>query len=121
MPDVLAARLGKTVSPFAFGVMQFGGKADAAQSEAMYLACRAAGITMFDAAYVYTEGRAETLLGQFAESERDDVILISKCAHQPRLEFVVAEDLTIRRLRFTDTVKQELDSGHEDPVVHPDR
>lgn len=37
-----------------------------------------------------------------------------------RLEFVVAEDLTIKRLRFTDTVKQELDSGHEDPVVQFD-
>lgn len=37
-----------------------------------------------------------------------------------RLEFVVAEDLTIKRLRFTDTVKQEIDSGHEDPTVQFD-
>ena len=37
-----------------------------------------------------------------------------------RLEFVVAEDLTVKRLRFTDTVKQELDNGHEDPAVQFD-
>lgn len=33
-----------------------------------------------------------------------------------RLEFVVGEDLAIKRLRFTDTVKQELDSNYDDPV-----
>ncbi len=37
-----------------------------------------------------------------------------------RLEFVVGEDLAIKRLRFTDTLKQELDSGHEDPMVQFD-
>ena len=37
-----------------------------------------------------------------------------------RLEFVVGEDLTVKRLRFTDTVKEELDSGHEDPAVQFD-
>jgi len=37
-----------------------------------------------------------------------------------RLEFIVGEDLTVKRLRFTDTLKQELDSGHEDPAVQFD-
>ncbi len=37
-----------------------------------------------------------------------------------RLEFVLGEDLTVKRLRFTDTVKQELDTGHEDPAVQFD-
>ncbi len=37
-----------------------------------------------------------------------------------RLEFIVGEDLAIKRLRFTDTVKQELDSGHEDPAMQFD-
>ncbi len=75
----LAVKLGKAVSPLAFGVMQFGGKADAAASAGLYARARDAGINMFDAAWVYTEGRAETLLGEFAAAERDEVVLISKC------------------------------------------
>ena len=79
----LTTRLGKHASPLAFGVMQFGGKADAAQSRQLFDACRDAGITIFDAAWIYTDGAAETLLGEFARSERDDLILISKCAYEP--------------------------------------
>lgn len=98
----LSALLGKPASPLGFGVMQFGGKADAQQSRALYDRCRAAGITLFDAAWVYTEGKAETLLGEFAEAERDEVILISKCGYEPGqsgddLKAQVAESL--RRLR----------------------
>lgn len=37
-----------------------------------------------------------------------------------RLEFIVGEDLAIKRLRFTDTLKQELDNNHEDPIVQFD-
>jgi len=47
---------GTSPGGFAFGAMQFGGKADAAQSQAMYDACRAAGITHFDTAWIYTGG-----------------------------------------------------------------
>lgn len=83
MSQDLSAKLGKAVSALAFGVMQFGGKADAAASRAMYERAREAGITLFDAAYVYTDGAAETLLGEFAQSERDDVVLISKCGYAP--------------------------------------
>ncbi len=98
----LSRLLGKPVSPFAFGVMQFGGKADAQASRAMYDMARDAGITLFDAAYIYTDGRAEELLGEFAENEQDDVVLVSKCGHQPglrrrELERQVAESQ--RRLR----------------------
>ncbi|MEO0913368.1 MAG: aldo/keto reductase [Pseudomonadota bacterium] len=73
----------KPVSPLAFGVMQFGGKADAAESAAIYARARKAGVTIFDAAFVYTDGAAETLLGEFTEGEREDLVLISKCAYQP--------------------------------------
>lgn len=98
----LSRLLGKPVSPLAFGVMQFGGKADAQASRAMYDMARDAGITLFDAAYIYTDGRAEELLGEFAENEQDDVVLVSKCGHQPglrrrELERQVAESQ--RRLR----------------------
>ncbi len=71
---------GLPVSSFSFGTMQFGGKADADQSREMYDASRAAGINFFDTAYVYTEGRSETLLGQFAKHERDDLVIATKCA-----------------------------------------
>ncbi|MCW8828686.1 MAG: recombination-associated protein RdgC [Gammaproteobacteria bacterium] len=37
-----------------------------------------------------------------------------------RLEFVLGEDLTVKRLRFTDALKQEMDQEHEDPVVQFD-
>lgn len=53
-------------SPLAFGAMQCGGRADAAQSMAMLHACLDAGITHFDTAWVYTDGRSESLVGQFA-------------------------------------------------------
>lgn len=63
-----------TPFPLAFGCMQFGGRADAAASRAMYDACRAAGIRHFDTAHVYTDGQSERLLGQFA---RGDAISIA--------------------------------------------
>ncbi|MFO7593193.1 MAG: recombination-associated protein RdgC [Pseudomonadota bacterium] len=37
-----------------------------------------------------------------------------------RLECVLGEDMTIKRLRFGDALKQELEEGHEDPVVQFD-
>ncbi len=98
----LSRLLGKPVSAYAFGVMQFGGKADAQASRAMYDMARDFGITLFDAAYIYTEGRAEELLGEFSEGEQDDLVLISKCGYQPgmrraELEAQVAESQ--KRLR----------------------
>ncbi len=72
---------GNTPPPFAFGAMQFGGKADEAQSRAMYEGCRAAGIGFFDTAHAYTEGASETLLGKFAAAERDDLIIATKASY----------------------------------------
>lgn len=46
--------------------MQCGGRADAAQSMAMFHACHDAGLRHFDTAWVYTDGQSETLVGQFA-------------------------------------------------------
>ncbi|MEZ5755756.1 MAG: aldo/keto reductase [Paracoccaceae bacterium] len=60
-----------TPSPLAFGCMQFGGRADAATSRALYDACRAAGITHFDTANGYTDGQSERLLGQFTKGDPD--------------------------------------------------
>lgn len=61
--------------------MQFGGRADEVASRAMYDACRTAGITHFDTAFVYTDGKSETLLGQFIQEERDSLIVATKAAY----------------------------------------
>ncbi|MFN3663663.1 aldo/keto reductase, partial [Yoonia sp.] len=55
---------GTAVSRLTFGTMQFGGKADAAESTAMYDAVRDAGINHFDTAVRYADGEAEKILGQ---------------------------------------------------------
>ena len=69
-----------TPFPLAFGCMQFGGRADATASRAMYDACRAAGIRHFDTAHVYTDGQSERLLGQFARS--DDISIATKIGYK---------------------------------------
>ena len=47
----------------------------------MYDAARAAGITHFDTAYVYTDGASETLLGQMIRDERDSLLIATKAAY----------------------------------------
>ncbi|MEP5631707.1 MAG: aldo/keto reductase [Tateyamaria sp.] len=70
------------LSRLTFGTMQFGGRADPAQSRAMYEAARAAGITHFDTAYVYNGGASETLLAQMIKEERDSLIIATKAAFE---------------------------------------
>jgi len=72
---------GAPVSRFAFGTMQFGGKADEAASAELYAACRDAGISHFDTAHVYTEGRSEEILGRLI-TDRESVFVATK-AHYP--------------------------------------
>ncbi len=67
-------------SPLAFGAMQCGGRADAAQSMAMFAACHAAGLRHFDTAWVYTDGRSETLVGQFARTH--DIQVATKIGYE---------------------------------------
>ncbi len=76
----LTTTSGVPASAFSFGTMQFGGKADEAESRKMYDASRTAGINFFDTAYSYTEGHSEKFLGQFAASERERLIIATKCA-----------------------------------------
>ncbi len=61
--------------------MQFGGKADEAQSRALFDACIEAGINHFDTAHVYTGGASETLLGKFIRHHRDSLIIATKAAY----------------------------------------
>lgn len=72
---------GTPISRFTYGTMQFGGRADATASRAMFDACIAAGITHFDTAYVYTDGASETLLGEFSEPLRERLIIATKAAY----------------------------------------
>lgn len=73
---------GTPLSSLCFGTMQFGGRADATESRAMFDACRDRGITFFDTANAYTDGASETLLGEFAAAERDGLILATKAAYK---------------------------------------
>ena len=85
--------------PLAFGCMQFGGRADAAASRALYDACRAAGVTHFDTAHVYTDGRSERLLGQFAKG--DDISIATKVGYDGgagRANLMAQFDESLRRL-----------------------
>ncbi len=91
---------GAPVSRFSFGAMQFGGKADAAESALMYGACREHGINAFDTAFVYTEGRSETLLGDLVRPERDEIFLATKCAATGSAPDVIAAEFTESRQRL---------------------
>jgi len=66
---------------FAFGAMQFGGTASAADAAELYTACRAAGITHFDTAHAYTNGASERLLGDLVRPERAAVFVATKAGY----------------------------------------
>jgi aryl-alcohol dehydrogenase-like predicted oxidoreductase len=82
MTKRLTAIDGTPASRLAFGTMQFGGRADEAQSRAMFDACREAGITHFDTAHVYTGGASEILLGSFLGHQRESLIVATKAAYE---------------------------------------
>ena len=69
---------GIQVSSLCMGTMTFGREADKAESAAMFNHCREAGINFFDCANVYSQGRAETILGQLIADCRDELIVTSK-------------------------------------------
>lgn len=77
----LTTRSGSPVSRLTFGTMQFGGKADAHESRAMYEAARSAGINHFDTAVGYTAGASETILGKLINDHRDDIYLATKVGY----------------------------------------
>lgn len=77
----LKTRNGRPVSRLTFGTMQFGGTADAAESEAMFAAAIEAGINHFDTAVGYTSGASEKLTGAFIKANRDDIFLATKVGY----------------------------------------
>ncbi len=103
-------RTGVKVSRLCFGTMSFGGDADAAESARMYAACRDAGINFFDTANAYSNGASEEILGGLIGSERDEVVIASKCFNNMnpkdvnagggnRRHIVQAVDASLRRLK----------------------
>jgi aryl-alcohol dehydrogenase-like predicted oxidoreductase len=78
MTHTLTSVTGRPASPFAFGTMQFGQGASDTDSQAMFDACRAAGVNHFDTAHAYTGGASETLLGGMLGTERDDLLIATK-------------------------------------------
>ncbi len=102
-------RTGVKVSELCFGTMSFGGDADQAQSAKMYSACRQQGINFFDCADGYSNGRAEEILGSLMQSERDELVITSKCSSQMgtdinakgsnRRHIIEAVENSLRRLK----------------------
>lgn len=71
-------RTGIQVSELCMGTMTFGRESDEATSGAVFNRCREAGINFFDCANVYSEGRAELILGELIQDCRDELIITSK-------------------------------------------
>lgn len=78
METCFLGQTGVRVSKLAFGTMSFGGDADNEESGKLYAACRDAGVNLFDCADVYSQGRAEEILGKLIAHERDQIVLTSK-------------------------------------------
>jgi aryl-alcohol dehydrogenase-like predicted oxidoreductase len=73
-------RTGVTVSRLCFGTMSFGGDADEETSAAMFARCREAGVNFFDCANIYSQGKAEEILGRLIRNCRDELVITSKFA-----------------------------------------
>lgn len=71
-------RTGVMVSQLCFGTMSFGAEADEVMSAKMFRRCREAGVNFFDCADVYSNGRAEEILGKLITDCRDEIVLTSK-------------------------------------------
>ena len=69
---------GIQVSKLCMGTMTFGREADEGASKEIFNCCRDAGVNFFDCANVYSEGRAETILGSLISDCRNELVITSK-------------------------------------------
>ena len=84
----------------------------------MYKACRDAGINFFDCADAYSRGKAETILGKLMRSERDELIITSKCFN-PMADDVNARGANRRHiLRAVEASLQRLGTDQTRHSVH---
>ncbi|MEO0357038.1 MAG: aldo/keto reductase [Pseudomonadota bacterium] len=70
-----------TLPPLTYGTMQWGAGANFEDAKAMYDACLNRGLTHFDTAHLYTNGQAETILGQLCAPHRDQIQIATKVAY----------------------------------------
>lgn len=101
MTKQLTSPDGTPASRLAFGTMQFGGRADAQASKAMFDACRDAGITHFDTAFVYNDGASEEILGSLMKDCRDSLVIATKAAYSGgggRQNIMESFDISRKRL-----------------------
>lgn len=80
MEYTILGRTGVEVSRLCFGTMSFGREADEQTAAEMFTACREAGINFFDCANLYSQGRAEEILGRLVRDCRDELVLTTKVA-----------------------------------------
>jgi aryl-alcohol dehydrogenase-like predicted oxidoreductase len=69
---------GIQVSELCMGTMTFGREADEAVAKDIFKCCRDAGVNVFDCANVYSEGRAETILGNLISDCRNELVITTK-------------------------------------------
>lgn len=74
------------VSVVGLGCNNFGGRIDEDQTQAVVDAALEQGITYFDTAEIYSDGRSEELLGRALGSRRDEVVIASKWGHTADIE-----------------------------------
>lgn len=80
-------RIGRLeVSSVGLGCNNFGGRIDAEQTQAVVDAAVEHGITYFDTAEAYGDGRSEQLLGAALGPRRDDVVVATKWGHTASIE-----------------------------------
>lgn len=78
METTFLGKTGVKVSRLSLGTMAFGGDADEETSAALFHAAREAGVTFFDTADVYSQGRSEEILGKLMKPCRDQLVLATK-------------------------------------------
>ncbi len=101
MSSHLTTQDGTPASKLAFGTMQFGDRADATASRAMYDASLEAGINHFDTAHIYTQGHSERLLGEFIANRRVKLLIATKVAYTggaTRNNMITSFDISRKRL-----------------------
>lgn len=104
--------LGQTgiqVSPLCLGTMTFGSEADKAASKAIFNRCRDVGINFIDCANVYSDGKAEAILGDLIADCRDEMVITTKfgvlMGSDPNLQgasrrnMMAALEASLKRLR----------------------
>jgi aryl-alcohol dehydrogenase-like predicted oxidoreductase len=69
---------GPEVTVVGLGTNNFGGRCDLEQSRAVIEAALEEGITLFDTADIYSQGKSESYIGEVLEGRRDRVVLATK-------------------------------------------